>query len=358
MIDTFKASPAAYSYYLADEPCEYIEGAHDTCGSKLQLLGAISDYVRKRDPAHLVYVNLLPPTSRITDIDAHSRYPDYNAFLDDYVAKVRPVLLSFDSYNLKYSESGRALDDIHFITDTQLFARASVRHGIPFMAIVQGMSIGHTIRVPTAGELAFIANTTLAFGAQGISYFNYWRGLEATTRPWACKGGPFCGGIAPFADGSPTPVFSALQTLNPMFRKTAERLRGLQWMGVYLKGYAKPPADVAVLANDAPFDIPALRNDRRYSSSEALRGAMLGMFGSARKIRFAYVVNLDYSAGHVLRVTGPGPMARYDTGKETWVRSGSRSIDLELGPGQGALVGQAADAAGLPPLAARPRGPG
>ncbi len=349
LIDSFKSSPAAYSYYLADEPCEYSSAQHqDLCASKLLLLGAISDYIRKRDPAHLVYVNLLPQSANLADIDAHStRYPDYAAFIADYVSKVHPTLLSFDSYNLKLDKKGRPFDDIQFITDTQAIARASVRHGIPFMAIAQGQSNGADSRVPVPAELAFLVNTTLAFGAQGISYFNYWRGLDASV-PWACRGGPDCGAMAPFPDGSPTSVFSAAQRLNPVFRKIATHLRGLDWMGTYLKGYARPPTGVSSLPVSATFDIPALHDTRRYSKNARLEGALLGMFGIAGKVEFAYVVNLDYSAAHTFSITGPARLSRFDAASDKWIQSGKDHVDLTLAAGDGALVGLTENAEARP----------
>ncbi len=344
LIDSFKASPAAYSYFLEDEPCDRTV-ATSGCASRLSLLGAIAAYIRQRDPAHLVYINLLPPAAALADVntpDDHTaavHYPNYDAFLDDYVSKVHPALLSYDSYNLKFSETGTPLDDILFVTGTQTMANASARYGIPFMAIVQGESTGDDSRVPTASQLAFLANTTLAFGARGISYFNYWRGFTANPPAWACSGGPSCGGIAPFPNGAPTAVFSALQSLNPIYRKIAARLQGLTWMGTYIKGYSTPPTGLAPLPASPMFDIPALQNIQTYSANARLAGALIGYFGIARQTKFAYVVNLNYLADRSYRVTGPGPMSKFDPATGTWIKSGQNYADIVLSPGGGALVG-------------------
>lgn len=55
------------------------------------------------------------------------------------------------------------------------------------------------MRVPTGDEMRYLIYTTLAYGAQGVSYYVY------------CHPG-HTGGIA-LADGTPTPLYEALKSL-------------------------------------------------------------------------------------------------------------------------------------------------
>jgi hypothetical protein len=110
-----------------------------------------------------------------------------------------------------------------FLGNLETIARAAAQAGIPFMTIVQGSRFGMNARTPTAGELRFLTYAPLAFGAQEISYFNYWITL-----------GPASGGIA-FPDGRPTSVYVALQKLSPSFKNIALHLQRLKCLGTFLK---------------------------------------------------------------------------------------------------------------------------
>lgn len=54
-----------------------------------------------------------------------------------FVRKVRPALLSYDSYSL-FEATDRSL----FLGNMQTIARAAARDGTPFMSIVQGSRFG------------------------------------------------------------------------------------------------------------------------------------------------------------------------------------------------------------------------
>jgi hypothetical protein len=76
--------------------------------------------------------------------------------------------------------------------------------GLPFLNIVQACSWTPVRRVPNADEMRYLVYTTLAYGAQGISYYVYcWPGHD--------------GGIA-LPDGTPTPIYHALKTTEPRVR--------------------------------------------------------------------------------------------------------------------------------------------
>jgi hypothetical protein len=78
LIDRFKASSAAYSYFVVDEP-----GA-----SRFPQLAATVSYIRRRDPAHLACINL-PPDEVKADLET----ADYGAYVEAFIRAVRPTLL-------------------------------------------------------------------------------------------------------------------------------------------------------------------------------------------------------------------------------------------------------------------------
>jgi hypothetical protein len=319
LIDRFKKSPAAYSYFIIDEPA----------ASRFPHLAEIISYLKKRDPAHLAYVNLFPPDEVASDLGS-GNYPDY---LAEYIRTVKPALLSYDSYSL-FAGNDRSL----FLGNLQLFARAAAQSGIPFMTVVQGAQIGPKWRLPTTGELRFLTNAPLAFGAQGISYFNYWSPL-----------GPASGAIAPNPDGTPTSVFTALRNLGPQFKAVAGRLSRLQWIGTYLKGYSawSTPRYMTPRPVDAAFDVAAVTNSMSYADGAPLKGVLLGYFGSGCAqpacATQVFVQNLDYTSSKTYRVSGPRPLSVFDANAGTWTSAGHNYADVTLEAGGGALIGTTDD---------------
>jgi hypothetical protein len=319
LIDRFRKSPAAYSYFIIDEPS----------ANRFLHLAEIVSYIRKRDPAHLAYINLFPPEEVASDLGS-ANYPDY---LAEYIRTVKPALLSYDSYNL-FAGNDRSL----FLGNLQLYARAAAQAGIPFMTVVQGAQIGPKWRLPTTGELRFLTNAPLAFGAQGISYFNYWSPL-----------GPASGAIAPNPDGTPTSVFTALRGLGPQFKAVAQRLSRLQWIGTYLKGYSawSIPRYMTQRPVDASFDVAAVANTMSYADGAPLKGVLLGYFGSGCAqpacATQVFVQNLDYTSSKTYRVSGPGPLSVFDANTGTWTSTGHNYADVTLEAGGGALIGTTDD---------------
>jgi len=319
LIDRFKKSPAAYSYFIIDEPA----------ANRFLHLAEIVAYIRKRDPGHLAYINLFPPEELTTDL-ASANYAEY---LAEYIRTVKPALLSYDSYNL-FAGNDKSL----FLGNMQLFARAAAQSGVPFMTIVQGAQIGPRWRLPTADELRFLTNAPLAFGARGISYFNYWSPL-----------GPASGAIAPNPDGTPTSVFSALRTLAPQFKSVARYLSRLQWIGTYLKGYSawSMPRYMTPRPADASFDVTAVADTLRYTDGAPLKGILLGYFGSGCAqpscATHVFVQNLDYTASKTYRISGPGPLSIFNAATGTWSSTGNANADVTLPAGGGVLIGTTGD---------------
>jgi hypothetical protein len=321
LIDGFKASPAAYSYFVIDEP-----GA-----SRFEHLADIVSYLRQRDPARLAYINLFPADVITKDLETS----DYASYLSQFIRIVHPAMLSYDSYNLL------AHDRSAFLGNMQIIAQAAAGMGVPFMAILQGYQMDPKRRPLTTDELRFLTYSTLAFGARGISYFNYWT-----------PAGPAGGGIAPFPDGTQTAVFNALRSLAPSFKSISGRLSHRQWIATYLKGYSIlwMPRHMAQPPNNAPWDVSNLDNMMTYIDGAPLKGALLGYFGTrCRQPECAtqvVVQNLDYSARHVYRIRGPGPLSVFDAATESWTPSGHEYADVGLEPGGGALVSLEASAPG------------
>ena len=81
--------PALYSYFITDEPS----------ASEFPGLGKLVAYLRERDPAHLAYINLFPTYANNQQLGTTGDIVTaYREHLGQYVAIVKPSLLSYDHY--------------------------------------------------------------------------------------------------------------------------------------------------------------------------------------------------------------------------------------------------------------------
>jgi hypothetical protein len=184
--------------------------------------------------------------------------------------------------------------------------------------------------------LRYLANTTLAYGGQAISYFNY-----------MTYGRPGSGGGIQNSDGSATSVATALQSINPQFVAMAEQVQSLKHIGAYHLGDLPPGYDTTDgsspirLPSNSPFYLSPRITDENYRTGQPVRGAVLGLFGPGDQLADAtctLVVNLDYTNPLNTRVTGPGNLSVFDPATGKWSAHGQPWCDASLPPGGSVLV--------------------
>ena len=311
LIERVGRHPSLYSYFITDEP-----NATNFPG-----LGKLVAYLRGKDPAHLAYINLFPTYASNEQLgNSGEKVAAYQAHLHEYLETVKPGLLSYDHY--QFTANGDSAD---YFLNLALIRGAALESGLPFLNIVQAASWTPSMRVLNSEEMRFLVYTTLAYGAQGISYYVY-----------CCQG--HTGGIAN-PDGSPTSLYGPLTLLNHDFVQIARELQPLKSLAVYHAGMIPPGGqsipEKAAFSFDPP--LPAME----YKTPQAIRGALLGIFGDpTKKSRptHALVVNLDYKLERVLGVRGPGRLEIFDPTTLEWKPINKRLVELKLSPGEGALI--------------------
>jgi len=300
--------PALYSYFITDEPS----------AAAFPGLGKLVAYLAERDPAHLAYINLFPTYANNQQLGTQGdTVTAYREHLRQYVEVVKPWLVSYDHY--QFASDG---DLDGYFLNLAMIRRAAQAAGLPFLNIVQACSWTPVRRVPNGDEMRYLVYTTLAYGAQGISYYVYcWPGHK--------------GGIA-LADGTPTPIYHALETLNREFVAIAGELQPLESLAVYHAGMTPPGAEP--LPADAPFRLDPPVPVLAYKPPERVRGVLLGYFGEATGPSHVVVVNLDYKTEAVFTLIGPGSLETFDAAGRTWSSAGDPRVELRLAPGGGKLV--------------------
>ena len=315
LIERVKKHPAFYAYHLFDEPtAAYFSG-----------LGRIVSYLREKDPEHLAYINLLPTYASNEQLGTPgAKVVAYTQHLRQYVDVVRPALLSYDHY--QFTNSGDTPD---YFLNLALMREKAVAAGLPFMNIVQAASWGptplaspHGPRVPTPDEMRFLVHTTLAYGAQGISYYVYsFAGHE--------------GGIA-LPDGTPTPLYHALKTLNREFVAIAKELQPLKSQGVFHAGMQPPGVTPLPPESAFTFDPPIAAAD--YKPGARVEGVVLSRFGTGEMTTHLFVVNLDCKTEHTIGLTAPAALEIFDATTGQWSPANASRAELRLPGGGGKLV--------------------
>lgn len=307
LVDRVKNHPALYSYFLRDEP-----NAKDFPG-----LGKLVAYLRERDPAHLAYINLFPTYANNAQLGTEGDVVTaYREHLRLYMEIVQPDLVSYDHYQFRANGDG----DQYFL-NLAMIRETALQAGVPFLNIVQACSWTPSMRVPNGDELRYLVYTSLAYGAQGISYYVYC---------WPNH----VGGMAN-PDGTPTPLYHAAQVLNRRFEAVAEQLQPLQSLAAYHAG--KVPLGAAALPDDSPIQVKAAgANPGTAGEGE---GWLLGLFGpAADRPTHAVVVNLDYRAARTAEVQGAGVWEIFDPEARTWTEAERDAVRLDFPPGGGLLL--------------------
>ena len=308
LITRVRNHPALYSYFITDEPS----------AAAFPALGKLVAYLRQRDPAHLAYINLFPTYASNEQLGTKGdKITAYQDHLRRYIDAVKPSLVSYDHY--QFAKQGDTPD---YFLNLMMIRRTALEARVPFLNIVQACTWTPSMRVPGPEELRYLIYTTLAYGGQGISYYVY------------CTPG-HTGGIA-LADGTPTPLYDALKSLNREFVAIAKELQPLRSLAVYHAGTSPPGSEP--LPPKAPFRFDPPVAPLAYSPPERVRGFLLGYFGTEDKPSHVVVVNLDYKTEATVVLAGPGSLEALDATSGAWSAASGARLELRLAPGGGKLV--------------------
>jgi hypothetical protein len=312
LINRVRSHPALYCYFITDEPN----------ATNFPSLGKLVAYLRERDPEHLAYINLFPTYASNEQLgNKGDTVTAYRQHLEQFISGVRPDLLSYDHY--QFAVKGDRPD---YFLNLALVRDAAQKCQLPFLNIVQACTWDASMRVPTPKEMPYLVYTTLAYGAQGISYYVY-----------SCGGHT---GMVATAEGKPTEIYHALKPLNHEFVRVATELQPLKSLGVYHCGMLPPGTEP--LSKDAVFQLDPPMAEMKYEELKPVKGVLIGFFGRSKGEKqhpsHVLVVNLDYTAEAMIGLKGPRQLELFDAATGEWSKSPGKRVELRLPPGTGKLV--------------------
>ena len=130
--------------------------------------------IKRFAPGKLAYINLLPGYAKAGAPNGFHGAADYTDYLEQFVANAKPQIISYDNYDIVYSDNGQSSETAaKYLRNLAEVRRVSVKHGIPFWNIVCCNRIRPYTTVPSPANLLLQAYTTLAAGARGITWYRY-----------------------------------------------------------------------------------------------------------------------------------------------------------------------------------------
>lgn len=284
-------------------------------------LGASAKSFKKMAPNKYFYVNLLPNYASknqlfVDKTDEKGGQPsaaDYQKYLDQFTAKVKPDFLSYDYYPLEGKFP--ALKSGYF-ENMSVVRKTAAKNGIPFWVFIQTSSWSSGVRLPKSSETFWQVNTALAYGAKGIQYFTFWCPFEPG----------FTGGMVS-RTGKKTAIYGAVQKMNKQIAAVDQVLMNAVSKGV-------------IVHQTSPVPVPAgdqLKKDRQLTSLTGETPVLAGVFDYEGKAAY-YVVNntIDQDGEVTLHFSKSVSADLYQNagkGKKT-----GSALTLKLAAGEGALV--------------------
>lgn len=166
-----KDHPALAGYYIIDEPL----------AKDLNTMVTATKRLRAVDDGHVLYMNLLPSYTgdwnKKRDLITERLGGTYDHYLDMFLDGTGVGLLSYDYYPIVDKGEGPFLKDTYY-RDLYDISRKAIQKGIPFWAFTWSRDF-HQDEFPFATRewLRMQLFSDLAFGAQGVQYFTYEKGL-------------------------------------------------------------------------------------------------------------------------------------------------------------------------------------
>lgn len=208
---TYNEHPAFLGHHAYDEP------GVDSFDS----IGALKKVYAKAFPDKSFFVNLYPSYSSTKSLGTSSGYEYY---VQHYIDRVSPDLLSVDYYPLKGSAQKPVLYT-GLLSDYEIYAENAKLYDIPFYAFIGTMGFTSAIRQPSIYDLRFMVNAALMFGADGINHFCYWQPYDSVVETDQTH-------AMILRDGTVTDLYYDVKTVNYEVKSFDHVLMSFDWQGI------------------------------------------------------------------------------------------------------------------------------
>ncbi len=195
----FGDHPATLGFRILDEPDE------DDLTAAMQAMRIL----KKAAPHLHPFVNQLPWYHEVGS-PKRVGYPSWQAYLKDWCATTQATFLSYDCY-VQMNPGNK--DWPRYFRNLNEYRTAAADAGIPYWTII--LATAHfKYRVPSESDLRWQVNSAVAYGAQGIFYYNWYTPHHVEN--WR---------LGPIDEsGSVTPTYHRIKRVNRRFLRRYGRL--------------------------------------------------------------------------------------------------------------------------------------
>ncbi len=279
-------------------------------------------------PDKLYYINMMPEVSQSSLVngaqggDVVDESIDYNKYIDLYLEKVKPKVLSYDFYPMKYAfpyiENG-------YFKQMSFIAEKARNAKIPFWVFIQSCSWAPRARICTLPEVLWQVNTALCYGCKGIQYFTYWAPLE-----WSEMTDEKIGSMIS-TTGEKQSMYYHVQTANKQVNAISEVLMNSVFKGIIKTGdFPK---------NSNPGEIPGKDLLTGYKVLKSVSGGncLTGCFNHKGKPAY-YVVNSSIENEALISLEFKGDIKFDVTISGVTESMSGESATISLSAGNAALI--------------------
>ena len=258
----------------------------------------------------------------------------YETCFERYVDEVDPPVLLNCHYPLMRDGSSRPI----YFSNMEYFRRLALEKGIGLMGFVQ--LTAHTFedskeidyRAPSQSDLNWLVNTHLAYGAQGLWYYN-----------WRIKDHRFSEGLVDGELGAPTALY-------PMVKKVNERVQALSGILMKLKSRLVVHTDEVVPVGTTRYAEGMIKGILSFEGGSFVVSEFMNQDDPADKAVYLMVVNklhaADKAADQLMQTASFNVTPNYknvarfdfDSGAFQRVEGSDRRMSLNLGGGEAAFL--------------------
>lgn len=211
--------PAFAGIAVKDEP-----SAQDFDG-----MASVNKVLQELTDGKMIYTNLFPSnveSERLyLDNPSESVWDNYVQYAYDFVKKIKPDVIAYDHYvfmninstleNIRGTSDpvDQVAGDLNlqsYIRTLSLYRTIGLEFNIPFWVSVTSFNHRHQTQL-TEKQIAWLVNSSLAYGAKGIQYYTYWPTIDGSTMDsWA---NPSKAGLVT-ANGTPHDTYYQIKAIN------------------------------------------------------------------------------------------------------------------------------------------------
>lgn len=265
---------------------------------------------------YLYHSNLYPNYATNTQLYGGDDYPadySYEQYVENYCKTYDPQILSYDFYPVHTTYVSP-----DYYVNMSVIREYAAKYEIPFWTYIQCSSFRKNIKVPDAGDLRWLVNSSLAYGCKGLQYFTYVDALSSGNERFT--GSPID------KNGNKTATYDYISEINKFVAKVDEVL-----MCSFSKG--------VMIAGETPCRIPEKDILSSYGDLMSVNGEsiLIGCFDYKGKNAY-YVVNNSLTDGSGASLTFGGEVSATCYTSSATENKNGKSLSFDLLAGEAVLV--------------------